>query len=538
MDKRILVGLVLLSALFFSKLAAGADDSGGTSSHVTGTTPSPPPTTSASKPLPWKFLASPMGVLDADWKDRLGSWGKCYDADPKKCDLPTLAQVQSLIQATVGQPDLATDKAAYVIIHVVDATSSSDHWYVYRSTKGKGAWVDPKWDYQKFIGKRIYGAPSVFFIFVHLNAKAVTLEHARLQVENMILVAQGSAPQVAATTTDENAIEVEKAAIEEQLDKDSSIKQSLALVPLPPRESDQAKKKEFDAQIDAALKAGFLNVPRSAASPLKLSFCEATTGTDHFQWFGDGGVSTTYAKVRYEAAVVKRTPANIANLKMLLGLISKSAESEQACIRIRADDGLWGAGRIDDISSPSDVTIAGYSVDDPSRPVKEEERTKDQIGSVGAYDDEQLYWWDASIGIPVHKIKDLQYSDSNNTVTATQVSKQSAYAMFDLMLRPVDLSDSGDSKWQLPRILVGFPLASSPWDKLFAGGAIGIPWGPFKDFQFFAGSTFLSGSKPKTLSAGSTATTAQLQNDLTIKTTSKFTFGINVPVKSVIDKLK
>jgi hypothetical protein len=108
------------------------------------------------------------------------------------------------------------------------------------------------------------------------------------------------------------------------------------------------------------------------------------------------------------------------------------------------------------------------------------------------------------------------------------------------MIHPVDLSSSSDSykdNWW-PRLLAGFPLASSPWDKLFAGGAIGIPLKPVKDFQFFAGATFINSSKPSTLTAGLTATLAQLENNLKQSTTPKFMFGINVPVKSVIDKLK
>jgi len=105
-----------------------------------------------------------------------------------------------------------------------------------------------------------------------------------------------------------------------------------------------------------------------------------------------------------------------------------------------------------------------------------------------------------------------------------------------MMIHPVDLSNPRDNWW--PRILVGFPLASSPWDKLFAGGAIGLPLKPFNNFQFFAGATFIRTTRPATLAAGESATNAQLQNDLKAKTTPKFTFGINVPVKSVIDKLK
>jgi hypothetical protein len=200
---------------------------------------------------------------------------------------------------------------------------------------------------------------------------------------------------------------------------------------------------------------------------------------------------------------------------------------------------LWGAGRLENLSLPSDITIAGYELKSDladNKAIPDAERSASQLGSTEKYIDEQLYWWDASIGIPVHKIKDLNYSDTDNTVTATQVDRQSAYAMFNLMLMPVDLSNPKDNI--KPRLLVGFPLASNPWDKLFAGGAIGLPLKPLRNFQFFAGMTFLRTTQPATLAAGDPASSAQLKNDLKIKTTPKFTFGINVPVLSVIDKLK
>jgi hypothetical protein len=297
-----------------------------------------------------------------------------------------------------------------------------------------------------------------------------------------------------------------------------------------------------DAQIDSAIASNDLAIQLTKDDPnsvLHLQFCEATKG-EQLDWSSDqGGISSTDKRIRYEAAVVKRTPANIENLKTIVGLISGNLKAAQTCLKIAANDILWGAGRIDNIGLPSDISIAGYSVvndEEVDKRVQEADRSRLQIGTTGSYNDEQLYWWDASIGIPVHKIKDLQYSDSDNTVTARQVDKQSAYAMFNLMIRPVDLSNPGDNKW--PRILVGFPLSSSPWDKLFAGGAIGLPLKPVKNFQFFAGATFIRTTQPATLGAGQSATNSQLQTDLRIKTTPKFTFGINVPVKSVIDKLK
>jgi len=483
--------------LLLPVLAARAQEATG----AVSSSPKPPAPaatsagTSETKSLPWKFLASPMGALDsATYGPVINTLAGCTDP---KTPVPSEA-VHKLLAATIGDK-VTNSKAQYLVIHVVDPTTppnGADAWYLYRSAKGN--WGDTKWDCQKFTGQRIFGASSVVFLFAHLHAKGVTLESARQQVKQLLTTAKTSADTGPLTA-------------------------SLRLVPAG----------ISDSELENALKTNSLVAPGAAFA--NMTFCDKDSG-DHFLWFLNSAVPTTLAKVRYEAAVVKRTPANIANLRMILGILFGAQAKETSCLDIAsADSILWGAGRIDNIGLPSDISIAGYSVD-PDHVVTDDERSQKQIGTTAAYSDEQLYWWDASIGIPVHKIKDLQYSNSNNTVTASQVDKQSAYAMFNLMLHPVDLSDSSYNVW--PRILVGFPLASSPWDKLFAGGAIGLPLKPFKDFQFFAGATFIRDKQPATLAAGSSATAAQLQNDLRIKTTPKFTFGINVPVKSVIDKLK
>jgi hypothetical protein len=487
--------LVLLSVL------AGhlRGQTGGVSSTVTKPAASAPATTKDTKPLPWKFLTAPMGVLPAALaSDPLS--GAC------SADKPAVPsdKVEELLKATVGDDvvrKLKTQKSQYVVIHVVDPTSGtkgSDAWYLYRSVKGN--WGDPKWDCEKFTGQRIYGTSSILFLFLHLHAKAVSLDSARQQLTIAL---------TASTTKSETP-----------LAKGLIHLQSSSL---------------SDSALNTALKTNALDTGLKAPELQTITFCEKDSG-DHFQWLRNDGVPSTYANVHYEAAVVKRTPANVENLKTILGLLFGAHAKENSCLDIATTDAtIWGAGRIQNVALPSDVSIAGYS-QAADTPLKDEERAAKQIGSVGAYNDEPLYWWDASIGIPVHKIKDLQYSSTDNTVVASQVDKQSAYAMFNLMLHPVDLSEPGYNIW--PRLLVGFPLASSPWDKLFAGGAIGLPWKPFQNFQFFAGATFIRDTKPATLTPGSTATVAQLQNDLRLKTTPKLTVGINVPVKSVIDKLK
>jgi len=529
---KLVLMLVLGLSCYVTEIQA-QDDSGAVPSKPqhsdSGSGSTPTPTTDA-KPLPWKFLAKPMGALDVkQWNSVLTSLD-CDDAP--KCPMPNDGKLTDLFKATIGEKQLRKSKPIYVVLHVVqypepakDGSSSassqdltskaiSDRWYLYRSTQSH--YGDPKWTYERFTGQRIYGASSVFFLFLQVNAGVITLQNATQQVGCMIQIAKGGRADKCSGDTKRNE------AIKADLD---AAKFTDALKQL--RDEDV-----FDSQISSAITSNDLKTPSG-----DLHFCEATTG-DQIAWSGQSGISSRYTRIRYEAAVVKRTPANVENLKTILGLLFGGIAQGKnlSCLNVTANDVLWGAGKIDNIGLPSDISIAGYSVKDADKPVQEADRSSTQIGTTGSYNDEQLYWWDASIGIPVHQIKDLQYSDSDNTVTATQVDKQSAYAMFNLMIRPVDLSNPGDNIW--PRILVGFPLSSSPWDKLFAGGAIGLPLKPFKNFQFFAGATFLRTTQPTTLAAGDSASNAQLLNDLRIKTTPKFTFGINVPVKSVIDKLK
>jgi hypothetical protein len=506
----------------------------GTPPKPAAATPVDSPATNDSKPLPWKFLAKPMGVLDPNDDDKWSTFLKSFDCnDAPKCSMPDPGRLNKLFASTIGT--LPKSQTVYVVLHVIqhpdpgpsgqDTTKIiSDHWYLYRSLKH--SYGDPKWTYEKFTGQRIYGASSVYFLFLHVNADVITLQNARLQVQHLIQLAKGKVNYLGTHEEMKSA-----------QDKDNIIKADFDTAKTD--ELKQVPDAVSDDQINNAIRSNNLAITLKDKSVPELKFCDATSG-DQFDWSTQSGISFKYKRIRYEAAVVKRTPANVENLKTILGLLLGGTQAKElTCLKITANDILWGAGRVDNITPPSDISIAGFAVvhdDDVDKPVQDADRSKLQIGTTGSYNDEQLYWWDASIGIPVHKIKDLQYSNTDNTVTATQVDKQSAYAMFNLMLHPVDLSSPGDNVW--PRILVGFPLASSPWDKLFAGGAIGLPWKPFQNFQFFAGATFMRTTTPATLAAGQAATNAQLQNDLRIKMISKLTVGINVPVKSVIDKLK
>ena len=495
------------AALSWAMLAASQTltaDSGAISSS-----PGNAASSSGTSSLPWKFLAKPMGTLELSYAS--GTIRAMGDADnwdckqdPKKS---TPRRVEELIKKTTGKDISQT--ATYVVIHWVDygsgvkdpsadcnpknagadnaTTTASDStteqqalrdgWYVYRSKSN--------WNYQKFISQRIYGSKDVLFLFVHLNVASADKD------------------------TIQNAM------------PDAGI-------------SDPAKKAALFES--ARLGDSIIRVPGAGSETTQWNICAKDTLAP-MRFVGDDAVPFVQANVHYESAVVKRTPANVANFLNVLKLLGL-AHADMKCINVKTTaKALWGVGEISSIGLPSDVTIAGYRLD--TKP-KEEERASLQLGSIGAFNDEQLYWWDASIGLPVHKIKDLNYSVSDDTVVASQVDKQSAYALFNLMLYPADLAEpeSNLAKSNLvPRLLVGFPLSSNPWDRLFAGAGMGLPIKQLRYFQFFAGVTFNRSKQPETLQPGDPANNGQLQNDLKIKMTPKFTFGINVPVKSVFDQL-
>lgn len=438
------------------------------------------PNNAAQKDLPWKTVATPQGVLQAaTYIDKLREF-----ADPAKFR-QTKNTVEDILNRTVRtlSSPILKQRDLYFAIHVVefaDIVQSTDPANPGGTAKVKSeAWYlyHKGISFAEFTEHRIFGSRDIVVLFLHVNAKGLT----------------------SAVLEETNCPSLDKA-------------------PESLRCTQEERKK--DATNRALLNGGMLVDP---ANSLKLAA------------LGDGAVDSAYALVHYEAAVVKKAATNMQNLLSILKIFGFIAEAEMTGRRRVQTEGVivWGSGAVTETTVPSDVHVVGYGLAADS-PIVGTSKDALKLGSEQVFDNEGRYWWDASIGIPVHKIKDVQYSSSDNTVAAKQVDKQSAYAMFNIMLRPIDLKNPKSNL--MPRILLGFPLASDPWDRLFVGGGIGLPR-IMLGSQFFIGDVFNRVNQPKTLGAGSTATQAQLQNDSHLKIQNKLMIGINVPVKSVLDKL-
>jgi hypothetical protein len=217
-----------------------------------------------------------------------------------------------------------------------------------------------------------------------------------------------------------------------------------------------------------------------------------------------------FSDLSYRVVIKKKIPDNINNLLALLKFAVAQGQAGVTAVPVS----LLGFGTVTGVGVPSDVTFFGVRTG-----------VNKLAGSAVQFDNEGKYWWDMSVAVPVTKLSMLDYSQDTNTVVPKQINKQSVYATFNLFPVPVD-TKSGNTRFFVPRVILGIGLTGRPGENVLVGGA----WG-FQYLQFFAGAAFANQNVP----AGSTPPASGA--DLTQKYKSSFAFGLNVPVVSALKQL-
>lgn len=163
------------------------------------------------------------------------------------------------------------------------------------------------------------------------------------------------------------------------------------------------------------------------------------------------------------------------------------------------------------------------------------------------YDDEGLYHWDVSVGVPVKSVKELQYSSTDGSVTAKEISRLNAYGFFDVYPVATDLKATPAFAW--PHLIVGLPFSGKVFNKPFfgSGGVVNfqqIPKiGPAISkvvpvkFNFYGGVVYNKEFRPATLAIGSPASPGAVANNLVPHRVWKGQFGIEFSIRDVKDKL-
>ena len=144
-------------------------------------------------------------------------------------------------------------------------------------------------------------------------------------------------------------------------------------------------------------------------------------------------------------------------------------------------------------------------------------------------------YWNVGVNIIVKGPRENKYAlSSSNVVTQTHTIHAPLIAAFDLSpwayWLPMD---------KYPYLQIGVPLSGSAFHMPYFGLAQPLPftkkWLPI---SAYGGVVLMKQTFPKTISVGQTATTAAFNSDLETDWPIKAVYGIEVPVSSIIKKVK
>jgi len=223
-------------------------------------------------------------------------------------------------------------------------------------------------------------------------------------------------------------------------------------------------------------------------------------------------------------AAKAKTPAPLQDLIYLLTL-SKFAQGLVPGKTSTTSAWIFGLNQVDNLPDPSDMWAQ------TGRPGSEFNPTAFTPYSAEVqFDNEGYYWYDFSVSFPVNKVDALEYNQGDSTVRTRQVDLKAVYATGNLFLHKADIKDP-TTLW-VPRLLFGIGIQGKPFDRMFVGAGFGfgfLHWAPLQAVQPFAGLGFNRVSQVQ-----GTGASAVVEG----RTIHKLVVGINVPVKSVVDRLK
>lgn len=186
---------------------------------------------------------------------------------------------------------------------------------------------------------------------------------------------------------------------------------------------------------------------------------------------------------------------------------------------------MWTARAIDVQHVPSDIVARMMLPVKAAQPDGDEAEVAKQT-----FDNEGLYRWDFSVGLPVTSLHQLEYNAADGTVRTTEVDKQNLLAFVNFHFVRVDTKQV--RRKLTPSLLVGVSIDSRPLDRLVVALATGLTVA-----QVFVGASFDRVKEPSSLTLGQNSTEAQLKQDLRAKYKPQLIVGVNAPVRQVIDRL-
>jgi hypothetical protein len=224
------------------------------------------------------------------------------------------------------------------------------------------------------------------------------------------------------------------------------------------------------------------------------------------QPYGSALVAVNYTDVLYKVSVTKKLPSNVENLRD--GLIA-AVQSEQAA-PIKVTTRSIAVCNLYDMSIahlPSDMTV-GALVGRGERQKELEKQT---------FDNEGKHYWDVSFALPLKTYKDIEYKSDTGSIQARKIERQNVFGTFNLYIPHVD-TKSTNFRF-IPHLMYGLPIQGKVLHRHLLAAGMGL-----NKVEAFAGITF-----------------DKRESDteaIPSKWVRKFSFGINVPVRTALDAFK
>jgi len=214
------------------------------------------------------------------------------------------------------------------------------------------------------------------------------------------------------------------------------------------------------------------------------------------------------SQTAYYGLAKKKLPTPLENLQ---GLLQISAVLQAATV-LKPPVSLLGYGFFHDMPVPSNINVLGAR--------KFGEAKLERLGAKLELLNEGLYFLDFTLGVPLTKLSATEFSAPGQNLQPKTINRQSAYGMASIYFLPVDLS-AGTRRYWMPRAVFGVGITGKLGHNYMVGGAMGPPF-----LQFFVGSEF--------------ARKDMLQSNGMVQEQfrSRTVFGLNIPIKSALEKLK
>jgi hypothetical protein len=220
-------------------------------------------------------------------------------------------------------------------------------------------------------------------------------------------------------------------------------------------------------------------------------------------------------------SVTGKTPAPVENFKNAARLAVAGQSEPQARVYVKVEPTVVCAGGHMTVKHvPSDLVVTALTHDAKDQEVQRSRQT---------FDNEGKYWWDVSVALPLQSRRDLTIDVDAGQIAAKQVDKTDLFAVVNVGLP----RDTKRLQWQLvPGFAYGLPLTGKPLQHHLVGLTVGLNF-----VQLLGGIRF--DRRLQVAAAVQNGTLVGVESSPAGgKWERQWVWGINVPVKTVVDLFK